>query len=81
MSTEHELTVEQLPTVTGRMCEWSIGELERRCLICIQREQEKPLPDNDLIAVLCNAVRLGREHCDLATKLLNRAMDAVKAHQ
>jgi hypothetical protein len=63
-----------LPSVAGRMCEWSINEFVRRCLVCIQREQEKPLPDNDLIDVLCNAVRLGREHGDFATKALNQAL-------
>lgn len=69
-----ETSAATLPTIAGRMCEWSINEFERRCLGCIQREQEKPLPDNDLINVLCNAVRLGREHSDFATKALNRAM-------
>lgn len=52
---------ESLPAVGGRFCEWSLNELEHRCLVTMLHEQEKPLPDNGLIAVLCNAVRLARE--------------------
>lgn len=55
---------ETLPAVGGRLCEWSLNELEHRCLVTMMREQEKPLPDNGLIAVLCNAVRLAREQSD-----------------
>lgn len=70
--------IDRLPEVAGRICEWSIYELERRCRVYIQREQEKPSPDNDLIVVLCNAVRLGREHSDFATKHLNAAFAAIQ---
>ena len=66
------------PEVAGRMCEWSMREFERRARMCIQREQEKPLPDNDLIAVLCNAVRLCREHTDRMTAVLNRAFSEIQ---
>lgn len=78
MNTEPTQNNEDLPEVAGRVCEWSMAEFERRCRICIQREQEKPLPDNDLIAVLCNAVRLCREHSDRMTKYLNQAFDNIK---
>jgi hypothetical protein len=48
-------------TVAGERCEWSIADFEHRCLVLIENEQQKPLPDNALISVLCNAVRLARE--------------------
>jgi hypothetical protein len=50
----------ELPRVAGRM-ECSNADFEYRCLICIADEQDKPLPDNALIAVLCDAVRLARK--------------------
>ena len=50
-----------LPSVVGRM-ECSNEELEHRCLIYIGLEQEKIMPDNALIAVLCDAVRCAREY-------------------
>ena len=42
--------MENLPTVTGMMNR-SVEELERACLILIRDEQEKPSPNNALIAV------------------------------
>lgn len=50
--------------VAGRRCEWSLAELEHRCRVLIGEEQGKPLPDNALIAVLCNTVRFIREYID-----------------
>lgn len=50
-----------LPRVAGRM-ECSGAEFERRCLVLIEQEQGKALPDNGLIAVLCDGVRLAREY-------------------
>ena len=54
------MNVNELPRVAGRM-ECSNADFEYRCLICIADEQDKPLPDNALIAVLCDAVRLARK--------------------
>ncbi|MCK5605407.1 hypothetical protein KAR91_26180 [Candidatus Pacearchaeota archaeon] len=51
-----------LPSVAGTM-EKSFREHERRLRIKLMEEQEKPLPDNSLISVLCDAVRAAREHC------------------
>lgn len=50
-----------LPAVAGRM-ECSNATFERRCLIALAEEQEKLNPDNNLIAILCDGVRLAREH-------------------
>lgn len=50
-----------LPQVAGRM-ECSNQEFERRCRLYLAQEQEKPLPDNGLISVLCDGVRLAREY-------------------
>ena len=53
-----------LPKVSGNMCERSISDLERACLILIGEEQQKLNPNNSLISVLCDSVRLGREYCN-----------------
>lgn len=50
-----------LPAVAGRM-ECSNAEFERRCLIYIAEEQDKLMPDNALMALLCDGVRLAREY-------------------
>jgi len=46
--------------ITGRM-EQTIAEHVRRAELLIAEEQEKPLPNNALIACLCDSVRLSRE--------------------
>lgn len=58
---EHRLV---LPEIAGRSLGCSLNEFERRCKAWLATEQEKPLPDNALIALLCDAVRLGREYGD-----------------
>ncbi len=55
---------QELPSVAGRRLSTSIAALENRCLVHLANEQEKLMPDNALIAVLCDAVRLGREYAD-----------------
>lgn len=54
----------ELPAVGGRRLDCSNAEFERRCLTAIYREQEKLMPDNAVIAVLCDAVRCVREYSD-----------------
>jgi hypothetical protein len=56
--------VNELPEICGRRMLGSIVEQEHRCKVLIGMEQEKVSPDNALIAVLCEAVRLGREYTD-----------------
>jgi len=56
-----ETVTEQLPAVAGTICLRSSQELERAALICIRDEQAKLNPDNHLIGVLCDTVRLCRE--------------------
>ena len=53
-----------LPAVAGRTVLTSFEMFERKCLLKIAEEQAKINPDNSLIDVLCEAVRLKREHCD-----------------
>lgn len=50
-----------MPNVTGKFND-SLLNFERRCRLLLGVEQAKILPDNSLIAVLCDAVRLSREH-------------------
>ena len=47
-------------SVTGRM-DLTLADLERRCLILLDEEQRKIAPNNALISVLCNTIRLIRE--------------------
>ena len=54
-----------LPAVGGRRVETSLADLEYRARIRLQAEQGKPLPDNALIALLCDTVRLCREYADM----------------
>lgn len=51
-------------SVAGRRLETTLNEFENSCLVLIAEEQDKPNPNNALISVLCNAVRLGREQAD-----------------
>jgi len=50
--------------VAGRRMLREVSVFERDCLQMIFDEQEKLAPDNALIALLCDAVRLAREHTD-----------------
>ncbi len=48
--------------VGGDYMETSIAVFAHRCEVLIEEEQRKPLPNNALIAVLCDGVRLTREY-------------------
>ncbi len=49
-----------LPEVAGNFND-TLENFERRCRIALKTEQEKILPDNSIVALLCDAVRLKRE--------------------
>lgn len=55
-----------LPQVGGSIMEWSLEDFAHKCRFYLGEEQEKPSPDNGLVAVLCNAVRLAREQVKMA---------------
>ena len=57
----------ELPVVDGRM-ECSIATFERRCRLAIDQEQGRSNPDTHLIAILCDAIRLGREYAEAMPK-------------
>lgn len=61
------------------MCERSIADFERACLVLLGNEQGKIRPDNHLISVLCDAVRLGREFVDSRTGRYHELLLAAKA--
>ncbi len=65
------------PLIAGRM-EGSIANHERACLVLIAEEERKVAPDNALIRVLCDSVRLGREYAEVQMERL-RAARAVLA--
>lgn len=53
-----------LPEVGGRRLDCSNSFFEQRCRVYLSQEQEKVAPDNGLIAILCDSVRLAREYAD-----------------
>lgn len=42
----------------------SMVDFARALKVCIEYEQEKIRPDNSLVAVLCDAARVGWELCE-----------------
>ena len=48
-------------SVVFGLMERTAAQLEHACLVLIMEEQEKPNPNNALIAALCDAVRMSRE--------------------
>ena len=63
-----------LPAVGGRRMDCTNAMFEQRCLVCLRNEQEKTSPDNGLIALICDAVRLVREYNDS----MRRPVDPLK---
>ena len=47
--------------VAGVSMNRSLGSFIRACEVYIQKESQKLLPDNALVSLLCDAVRLTRE--------------------
>ncbi len=56
-----------LPTVAGRVIDCSLNTFKLRAKVFIKEEQNKLHPDNRLIVILCDAIRLAREYGDVAT--------------
>jgi len=73
----------KLPSVGGSYVEGTLNGLAHRAQVHLGMEQEKVLPDNALIAVLCDTVRLVREwerHTDayVNCQLAAARVDAVR---
>jgi len=64
MSEDNEDQKVILPVIGGSKVERSLNFLKQSAKICIAEEQKKIHPDNGLIAVLCDTVRLAREQED-----------------
>lgn len=64
-----------LPVVSGNRLSTSLADFERSCLVQIAEEQQQSLPNNALINVLCEAVRLSRESVNPV--VLASAFDAI----
>tara|TARA_R110000851_G_scaffold317849_2_gene481497 strand:- start:215 stop:535 length:321 start_codon:yes stop_codon:yes gene_type:complete len=56
-----------LPDVAGRM-EGSNAGYERRCRVYLQQEQRKMNPDNALVALFSDGVRIAREYSEMMSK-------------
>ena len=65
--------------VVGEYMERSIDDFVRACETHILEEQAKILPDNALIATLCDAVRLTREFAHQNSALWNQPPPAAAA--
>lgn len=74
---------DDLPSIAGRRMERSVADFVRACRVLIAEEQRKPLPDNALIGVLCDAVRYTRETDPASapqwTKIAERAKARAEA--
>ena len=71
----------ELPAPTVRVAgtmERSISDHIRGLEVCIEEEQKKPLPDNALVAKLCDAVRLAREYASNAEPSEDAAVEEAK---
>lgn len=55
----------------------NLSDLEYRARVHLQEEQGKPLPDNALIALLCDTVRLCREQADLMGRPFERPIEEL----
>jgi hypothetical protein len=53
---------ENLPKVGHTRLDCSLAEFEHRCRVLLNDEQRRASPDTALIALLCDAVGLAREH-------------------
>ena len=57
----------------------SLADFGRRLAYYLREEQEKPLPDNGLIALLCDAARLGDELRASGVQIVWAARELVAA--
>jgi DNA-binding XRE family transcriptional regulator len=55
-----------------------IWEFKDRCLMEIKEEQSKPLPDNFLVSLLCEAVRLAMEYETLLRSRAQKRREPVE---
>lgn len=77
MSVEEKVDPRELPEVGGNALDRSIADFDRACRVLIGNEQRKLRPDNHLVAVLCDSVRLGREYVASSNGKLHEALLAV----
>ena len=54
--------------VGGNQLLVSNAQFERSCNVLIWEEQQKLEPNNAIVDVLCNAIRLSREHCHVVSR-------------
>lgn len=66
----------ELPAVGGRRIDCSNAAFEHRCLVYLAREQAKLSPDNGMIALLCDAVRITREYSD---NMVSRSVEGTQS--
>ncbi len=71
---------EMLPSVEGRL-DCSIANFEHRGQLALREEQSKVSPNNWLIALLCDGVRLAREYRGPApTRTIDESYDCPTCH-
>jgi len=62
-----------LPEVAGRYLTVSHAQFEQSIKVLMAEEQDKPSPNNALVSVLCEAIRLSREHVDVMTRGMRKS--------
>ena len=70
-----------LPEVAGRRVVRGVEYLEKCARVCIEEEQARALPDNALIGVLADAVRLCRQYQDDTAKRESSELECSVAYQ
>ncbi len=65
----------EVPSVAGRM-EMTHSDFQWACQVMLK--QEKIMPDNRLVYLLCEAVRCSRECCDIAQIGIFRTIPITK---
>jgi hypothetical protein len=64
--------------IAGRVMLRSIANFTQRCETLIRDEQKKILPDNMIIDVLCDAVRLCREMEDFHKSVIRLTLESIE---
>lgn len=59
---------DELPIVEGRRLDGTLEEFVRSCRVLLAEEQRRVAPNNALVSLLCDGVRLAREYDETMTR-------------
>lgn len=66
LGAQQKVDEDKLPLVEGDFMLHTIADFDIACRVRIAEEQDNPNSDTCLIAILCDAIRLGREMVNIA---------------